>query len=393
MTSRIWKSLCGVMATALLACGGSSLETSIPPAGSASAPPDRLAWWSRAAIDAVFGASVATGDRSGYVAVFARDGHVVHATTAGYADVKAERPMALDTVVRIASMTKPITAVAAHILIEEGRLGLDDPVSRYIPAAAELRMATSPNKGSDGEIPTIPLEAPLTVRHLLEFRSGMGPTEDGTDLAAVWEGLDVYGMEGPLSARVKRTLEAPLYEAPGARWRYGRSADVMARVVEVAAGEPFDAFLERRIFGPLEMTSTRFLPPVDSPEFVPLLSPIDPADVVEDVGDDFVRSSGSNGQEEVDAEEVAAAAERLAEDTLRSLASTSHLIGLAFIRADAMNRIISALPPDDARILVLRRLAVLHGSMGFDAMFEADYAGSHWLGTFALKYLLTEQIQ
>ncbi len=137
----------------------------------------------------------------------------------------------------------------------------------------------------------------------------------------------------------------------------------------------------------------RFLPPVDSPEFVPLLSPIDPADVVEDVGDDFVRSSGSNGQEEVDAEEVAAAAERLAEDTLRSLASTSHLIGLAFIRADAMNRIISALPPDDARILVLRRLAVLHGSMGFDAMFEADYAGSHWLGTFALKYLLTEQIQ
>ena len=136
-----------------------------------------------------------------------------------------------------------------------------------------------------------------------------------------------------------------------------------------------------------------FLRPVTSPEFIPLLSPIDPADVVEDVDEGPVRSMRTTEQDEADPEAAAAAAQRVSDDTRRALASTSHLIGLAFIRADAMNRIISALPADDPRIPVYRRLAVLHGSMGFDAMFEADYAGSHWLGTFALKYLLTEQAQ
>jgi hypothetical protein len=79
-----------------------------------------------------------------------------------------------------------------------------------------------------------------------------------------------------------------------------------------------------------------------------------------------------------------------ADEALRELASRSHLIGLAFVRADAMNRIAAALPADDARVAAYRKLAVLHGSMGFEAMFDADYAGSHWIGTFALKYLLTQ---
>jgi hypothetical protein len=75
-------------------------------------------------------------------------------------------------------------------------------------------------------------------------------------------------------------------------------------------------------------------------------------------------------------------------DALRELASRSHLIGLAFIRADAMNRIAAVLPAGDPRVEAYRRLAALHGSLGFAAMFDADYAGSHWIGTFALKYLL-----
>jgi len=73
------------------------------------------------------------------------------------------------------------------------------------------------------------------------------------------------------------------------------------------------------------------------------------------------------------------------------LGRKSHLIGLAFIRADAMNRIAAALPPGDPRIAAYQGLAVLHGAMGFEAMFDADYAGSHWIGTFALKYLLSER--
>lgn len=132
-----------------------------------------------------------------------------------------------------------------------------------------------------------------------------------------------------------------------------------------------------------------FLPPIDSRAFAPLTSPTNPEDVVDamEEADDTTPPGlrGDDASEADDEEDRAAAAER------RYLASTSHLIGLAFIRADAMNRIASALPVDDPRIPALRRLARLHGSKGFDALFDADYAGSHWIGTFALKYLLSEQ--
>ncbi len=133
-----------------------------------------------------------------------------------------------------------------------------------------------------------------------------------------------------------------------------------------------------------------FLPPVDSREFAPLTSPTDPADVVASEADDATPASGATvpGDATLPAgspEDSREAAER------RFLASTSHLIGLAFLRADAMNRIADALPDDDPRVPALRRIARLHGARGFDAMFDARYAGSHWIGTFALKYLLTER--
>jgi len=131
-----------------------------------------------------------------------------------------------------------------------------------------------------------------------------------------------------------------------------------------------------------------FLPPLTSREFNPLTSPTDPDDVVsamESVEDTAASSpAGSDEDRAASLDERREAAER------RFLASASHLIGLAFIRADAMNRIAAALPDDDPRIPALRKIARLHASRGFDAMFDADYAGSHWIGTFALKYLLTE---
>ena len=140
-----------------------------------------------------------------------------------------------------------------------------------------------------------------------------------------------------------------------------------------------------------------FLPPLTSPEFAPLTSPTDPDEVVADErgGDDAPAPAGmpagSRADEAAGAAEASEAEEQRAAAERRYLASTSHLIGLAFIRADAMNRIVAALPEGDPRIPALRKIARLHGSRGFDAMFEADYAGSHWIGTFALKYLLTER--
>jgi hypothetical protein len=168
------------------------------------------------------------------------------------------------------------------------------------------------------------------------------------------------------------------------------------------------------------------MPEVTSREFLPLTTPIDTsveeggperegeddsADDPGEIGPRFERAAtdpdtagavetgeqaaaqaaaraGREAAEET-GDEIAGEEQRAADEALRELASRSHLIGLAFIRADAMNRIASALPVGDPRIEAYRKLAALHGSMGFEAMFDADYAGSHWIGTFALKYLLT----
>jgi CubicO group peptidase (beta-lactamase class C family) len=144
------------------------------------------------------------------------------------------------------------------ILVEEGRLGLDDPVAQYIPAAAALRVAASRDASANGMIETVALATPLTVRHLLTFSSGIGAENDVSDLGRLWSERDIYAGSGSLALRVDRILTAPLYEQPGTRWRYGWSADVLARVVEVASGEPFGSFVENRILGPLGMTSTGF---------------------------------------------------------------------------------------------------------------------------------------
>ncbi len=236
----------------------------VPPANLTSEAAPGLVWPAPTAIDLFLKAAAGLGLQSGYVAMFARDGQVVYSTTAGYADIASGAPMELDTRFRIASMTKPVTAVAAMILIEEGRLGLDDPVSRYIPAAADLRVATSETASPDGTIPSVPLDEPLTVRDLLMFASGIGGIATTSDLDRLWAANSLYTGSGSLALRVDRILTAPLYEQPGELWRYGWSADVLARVIEVAGGEPFGDFVTGRILEPLGMTSTEFLT-ADSP--------------------------------------------------------------------------------------------------------------------------------
>ncbi len=244
----------------LLACG-EPVAVDLPPAAPEVEKPDGLPLLSRGAIRAALGVGVGLGLDPGYVAIFARDGHVVYAAAAGHADIEGQRPMQLETRFRMASMTKPVTATATLILVEEGKLGLDDPVSRYLPAAAALRVATGTSAAADGRVPTRPPSRPLTVRHLLTFTSGIGEEKDPSDLGRLWAERYIYAGEGSLGDRTARLLTAPLYEDPGEAWRYGWSADVLARVVEVAAGEPFDRFLEKRLFEPLGMTSSSFLPP------------------------------------------------------------------------------------------------------------------------------------
>ena len=253
-----------LIAAMALACASPPAEDPLPAASASVAEPEGLSGFSRWAIDRVLGWSAWRGNRSGYVAMFARDGRVVHTVTKGYADVASETPMQLDTRFRMASMTKPVTAVAAMILVQEGGLSLDEEVARFIPEFENARVATSPERNGSGEFDTVPLERPITVRDLITFRVGMGYGDpEGNDLQQHWDVNDPYEGPGSLEARIAKLPELPFHEQPGQRWRYGHAADVLARVVEVAAAQPFGAFLEERLFAPLGMTSTSFLPPSD----------------------------------------------------------------------------------------------------------------------------------
>ena len=263
-SSRAHISLASLGAASLMLCAcGTPLEVDLPPANREIEDPGDASWLATRSLDAFLDLAAAAGLHSGYVAMFARDGHVVHATASGYADIEAGLPMRLDTRFRMASMTKPLTATAALLLIEKGRLGLDDPIARYIPAASELRIATSLDLDATGRISTVPLERPLTVRDLLTFSAGIGARGDPSPLGQLWAERDIYAGQGSLEDRVNRILTAPLYEQPGERWRYGWSADVLARIVEVVADEPFGQFLARRIFVPLGMSSSSFVPADD----------------------------------------------------------------------------------------------------------------------------------
>ena len=158
----------------LTGCSGESMEPGVPPAITDHAEAPALPWLNRAGLDAWLRFNVWNGSRSGFVALFARDGVPIYANAVGWADIDSGRPMALDTRMRFASMTKPVTAVAALILWEQGRLDLDDPVADYIPSMAGLEVATGLSRNSEGGFDTQPLEQPLRVLHLLLFASGVG---------------------------------------------------------------------------------------------------------------------------------------------------------------------------------------------------------------------------
>ena len=250
-----------VFICALVGCSGSGENINLPAADSNNRTGANLSWFKRAAMDAYMKYSVWSENRSGFVTMFAQDGQVIHASAVGWADIESKKPMRIDTQMRFASMTKPVTAIAALILVDEGKLQLNDHVASYIPSFGDLRVAVNENKNANDVFDTRAIEKPLLVKHLLMFSSGIGPGySNSTDLYKHWMANGIRSHEsGGLAERVEKLSRLPLFEEPGLVWRYGSSADVLARVVEVVSGQAFDMFLEERIFGPLGMTNTRFL--------------------------------------------------------------------------------------------------------------------------------------
>lgn len=212
-----------------------------------------------AALDAQLDALAAQGHRPGYAAIIARGEEIVFTAEAGVSDLENATPFTIDTPVRIASMTKPVTVLAAMMLVESGELGLDDPVSDYIPSFADMQVAVSPMANADGQIETRPASTVMTVRHLMTHTAGLGYLfEAESDLGRLYLENSLYVGEGNLEARMEQLSGLILYSDPGERWFYSYSNDVLGRVVEVVSETPFEDFMEERIFEPLGMHSTGF---------------------------------------------------------------------------------------------------------------------------------------
>lgn len=223
-----------------------------------------------ARIDAWMARYVDGGKLPWAMAVVTRHGETAYRRCIGKADIASGRAIEDDAILRIYSMSKPITAVAILMLYEEGLLQLDDPVSRFIPEFADTRVVVGDH---GGKLATEPLVRPITVRHLLTHTSGLiyGFSGGGTLERLYSEHATDFGpQDGTLEAVCRRLAALPLDHQPGARWTYGVSIDVLGRIVEVISGQSFDRFLQQRIFAPLDMRDTFFeLPPDRLDRYVP----------------------------------------------------------------------------------------------------------------------------
>ncbi|MFF3161958.1 serine hydrolase domain-containing protein [Streptomyces sp. NPDC003273] len=210
-------------------------------------------------LDRHFARLVDEGRLPGYLVSVARGGRVAHLTAYGHRDRAAGLPVAADTLWRIYSMTKPVTAVAVLLLVEEGRLSLDDPLDKHLPAFAGARVYEG---GSGADVRTRPARGPVLIRHLLTHTAGLTfgfYHEHPVDALYRESGLEYSVPPGKdLAETVEVYARMPLQFEPGTRWNYSVASNVLGRVIEVVAGQPLDEFFAERILRPLGMTDTGF---------------------------------------------------------------------------------------------------------------------------------------
>jgi CubicO group peptidase (beta-lactamase class C family) len=193
------------------------------------------------------------GDITGAVTLVARHGRIAHFEAHGLMDLDAETPMRKDAVFRLMSMTKPVTATAVLMMLEEGKIRLGDRVSTFLPEFAEMSVvagAPGDDAGSGAADPAlVPAEREITIRDLLTHTSGIVRNAERTP-------------DDSLATYVPKLAQVPLAFQPGADWQYSGLAgpDVLARIVEIVSGQPYDAFVRSRIFDPLGMHDTMYFP-------------------------------------------------------------------------------------------------------------------------------------
>lgn len=191
---------------------------------------------------------------SGVVTMVARRGELVHWDAVGYRDIEAQTLLRPNDIFRICSMTKPITSVGVMMLVEDGGISLDAPVSQYLPVLERLQVYTS-----DGVVPPT---SSVTIEDLLGHTSGLTyGLFGGTPVDSLYRSEDVFS--GDLENLVEEVSGLPLLGHPGSLWNYGVSTDVLGRVIEVVSGQPLNEFLNDRVLEPLGMTDTDFYVPME----------------------------------------------------------------------------------------------------------------------------------
>jgi len=232
------------------------------------APPKTVGMSSErlARIDAMCRKAVSDGDVPGIVALVARRGKVVYHKSFGLADNTSGRQIKRDDIFRIASQTKAITATAVMMLWEEGKVRLDDPISKYIPEFKSPQVLKSFDKGETNYTAEA-AKSEITIRHLLTHTSGLGyGAIDGDERFRM-----IYRKAGIIDAfttepvaigdNIKKLAKLPLHHNPGERFTYSEGLDVLGYLIEVVSGMPFDRFLRERVLDPIGMTDTWFYLP------------------------------------------------------------------------------------------------------------------------------------
>ena len=265
MSTTKWRALVGVAVIAVTV-GLRSAAVDLPDMdGVPTAEPETVGMSSRRLerLDDVMQAYIDRNETAGVVTLVARRGKVVHFSALGERDAESGAPMTHDAIFRIASMTKPIVSTALMMLYEEGRFQLRDPISKWLPAFADMEVAIPPPTQERVTVryKTIPAARPITVQHILTHTAGLANSYRGIMQREFLE-LSAETKPGDTVGEVlERLARLPLNFNPGDAWEYGRGTDVVGRLVEVMSGQTLDAFLTERIFEPLDMTDTHFYLP------------------------------------------------------------------------------------------------------------------------------------
>jgi CubicO group peptidase (beta-lactamase class C family) len=242
-----------IAATLSVSAAAAELEAAKPEAAGMSA--ERLA-----RLDAAMQADAAAKRNAGSIVLIARKGKVVHLKAYGLADLETGAPMRTDSLIRLYSTTKPMVSVGLMILYEEGRFQLTDPVEKYIPEFAKLQVFDGEKDGR------MVLRAPArkpTMHDVLRHTVGF----PGTNLASFGGPVEKAWMattfDRELAGKIRQITELPMVHDPGDDWRYGPEHDVQAYLIEKLSGTTVDKFLQDRLFGPLKMRDTFYVPPDD----------------------------------------------------------------------------------------------------------------------------------